>query len=88
MEGVIKLLLAGADVTLLTSALLHQWPRFPAVAVARRREVARRARIFIDRAAQREHEPRQRADPSALERANYTQALVNYSTQHVATYSK
>jgi dihydroorotate dehydrogenase (fumarate) len=86
MEGVIKLLLAGADVTLMTSILLIRGPDF-----------IRTLLVEIDRWLD-EHEyasleqlkgsmsRRNCPNPSALERANYTQALINYSAQQPTPY--
>jgi dihydroorotate dehydrogenase (fumarate) len=82
MEGVLKLLLAGADVTFMTSVLLMKGPEFIRTLLL---EVA----TWLD-----DHEytsveqlkgsmsRANCADAGALERANYTQALVSYSTRN------
>jgi dihydroorotate dehydrogenase (fumarate) len=59
MEGVIKLLLAGAD--------MHEYASLEQLKGSMSR--------------------RNCPNPSALERANYTQALINYSSQYRAPYS-
>jgi dihydroorotate dehydrogenase (fumarate) len=88
MEGVIKLLLAGADVTLMASVLLINGPEFVRTLLL---DVAR----WIDDHEYSSVEQLKGSmsrgncpDPSALERANYTQALVNYSTHYAVPYSK
>jgi dihydroorotate dehydrogenase (fumarate) len=88
MEGVIKLLLAGADVTLMASVLLINGPEFLRTLLL---DVAR----WIDDHEYSSVEQLKGSmsrgncpDPSALERANYTQALINYSTHYAVPYSK
>jgi dihydroorotate dehydrogenase (fumarate) len=86
-EGIIKLLLAGADVMLMASILLMKGPSFLATLLV---EVAR----WLDEhefssveqlkgSMSRRHSP----ESGVLERANYMQALINYSTQHPVPYS-
>lgn len=88
MEGIVKLLLAGADVTLMASILLMHGPTF-----------LRTLLVDLERWLD-EHEfssveqlkgsmsRRNCPDPGALERANYMQALVQYSTKHPVPYSE
>ena len=88
MEGVIKLLLAGADVTLMASILLMKGPDFLRTLLV---EVANWLEDHEYSSVEQLKGSMSRgncADPSALERANYTQALVNYSTQHPVPYSE
>ena len=88
MEGVIKLLLAGADVTLMASVLLINGPEFLRTLLL---DVARWLEDHEYSSVEQLKGSMSRGncpDPSALERANYTQALVNYSTQHSVPYSK
>ncbi len=88
MEGIIKLLLAGADVTLMASVLLINGPEYLRTLLL---DVAR----WIDDHEYASVEQLKGSmsrgncpDPGALERANYTQALVNYSTQYTVPYFK
>ena len=79
-EDALKLLLAGADVSMMASALLHEGP-------GRLTEVLQGVERWLD-----EHEyesveqakgsmsQRNVADPVAFERANYMKALTSYST--------
>lgn len=81
MEGVIKLLLAGADVTMMASILLMQGP-------GHLTKLLREMEAWLE-----EHEyesveqlkgsmsRRNCPDPSALERANYMHALSNYMSK-------
>ena len=88
MEGIIKLLLAGADVTLMASVLLMRGPEFLRTLLF---EVARWIEDHQYSSVEQLKGSMSRGncpDPSALERANYTQALINYSTQHPVPYSK
>lgn len=79
-EGVVKLLLAGADVTMMASALLRHGPTHA-------RTVLEAVDAWFD---EREYESVAQArgslskdsspDPSAFERVNYMRTLVSYST--------
>jgi dihydroorotate dehydrogenase (fumarate) len=88
MEGVIKLLLAGADVTFMTSVLLLNGPEFlRSLLLDLARWIEEHEYSSIEQlkgSMSRGNAP----DPGALERANYTQALVNYTTQNPVPYSK
>jgi dihydroorotate dehydrogenase (fumarate) len=88
MEGVIKLLLAGADVTFMTSVLLLNGPDFlRSLLLDVTRWIEEHEYSSVEQlkgSMSRGNAP----DPGALERANYTQALVNYTTQHPVPYSK
>jgi dihydroorotate dehydrogenase (fumarate) len=82
-EDVIKALLVGADVTMLTSVFLQQGPNF----------AAQLLKELDDWLAEREYTSVQQlkgsmsrihcSDPSQLERANYMKALVSYTTELV-----
>lgn len=85
-QGVIKLLLAGADVTLMTSILLIKGPDFLRtilVDVANWLEEHEYSSIEqLKGSMSRGNCP----DPGALERANYMQALINYTPHRGAPY--
>jgi len=82
MQGAVKLLLAGADVTMMASILLIEGPD--------------RIRTMLDELTQwleeNEYESVEQMkgsmsrgncpDPSALERANYMKALTNYTAEY------
>jgi len=82
LEGIVKQLLAGADVTLMASILMMKGPGFLSV-------LLEELRRWLD---EREYESVSQmkgsmsqgncADPSALVRANYMQALTKYSTEN------
>ena len=79
-EGVIKLLLAGADITMMTSILLIKGPEFLSTILA---EVTQWLTENEYRSVEQLKGSMSRgncADPSALERANYMKALVSYTT--------
>ena len=79
-SSVVKLLLAGADVTMLTSILLKRSPEYLA-------EILQDVTTWLD---EREYESVEQmkgsmsrgncSDPSALERANYMKTLISYSS--------
>ena len=80
-DGVVKLVLAGADVTMMASALLDHGPRHVATVLEgvetwfteRDYESVAQARGSLSQ----ESSP----DPSAFERTNYMRTLVSYSTR-------
>ncbi len=88
MEGVVKLLLAGADVTFMTSVLLLNGPDFlRSLLLEIMRWIEEHEYSSVEQlkgSMSRGNAP----DPGALERANYTQALVNYTTQNPVSYFK
>jgi len=81
MQGVVKLLLAGADITMMTSILLLNGPAFLAT-------ILHDVETWLE---ENEYESVEQLkgsmsrgncpDPSALERANYMKALVNYTSE-------
>lgn len=84
MQGVVKLLLAGADVTMMASILLMKGPEFLV-------QLLEEVRLWLEEneydsveqlkgSMSRGNAP----DPGALERANYMKALVSYSSEHPA----
>ena len=80
--------LAGADVTLMTSVLLINGPEFLRAMLL---DVTRWLEDHEYSSVEQLKGSMSRGncpDPGALERANYTQALINYSTQHSVPYSK
>lgn len=84
VEGVIKLLLAGADITLMTSILLMKGPDFVRTLLV---DLARwlEEHEFSSVEQLKGSMSRKNCENSGdLERANYMHALVNYSTQDPA----
>jgi dihydroorotate dehydrogenase (fumarate) len=77
-EGVVKLLLAGADVTMMTSALLRHGPgHLTVVRDGVQRWFDERGYRSVDQ-ARGSVSHRTVTDPTAFERANYMQALISY----------
>jgi dihydroorotate dehydrogenase (fumarate) len=78
MAGVVKLILAGADVTMMTSALLRFGPdHLTGVLEGVRAWFSEREYQSLDQARgsiSHQNVP----DPTAFERANYMQALISY----------
>jgi dihydroorotate dehydrogenase (fumarate) len=84
MQGAVKLLLAGADVTMMASILLMHGPSFL-------RTMLDELRAWLE---ENEYESVEQmkgsmsrgncSDPSAIERANYTKALATFTTEHRA----
>jgi dihydroorotate dehydrogenase (fumarate) len=82
MQGALKLLLAGADVTMMASILLMNGPSFVSTLLD---EVASWLEEHEYDSVEQMKGSMSRGncpDPSALERANYMRALTNYSTEH------
>ena len=82
MQGALKLLLAGADVTMMASILLMKGPAFVSTLLD---EVATWLEENEYDSVEQMKGSMSRGncpDPSALERANYMRALTNYSTEH------
>lgn len=78
-EGIVKLLLVGADVTMMASALLEQGPEHLATVLAGVREWFTE-RDYVSVAQARGSLSQQASpDPSAFERVNYMRNLVSYS---------
>ena len=79
-EGVLKLVLAGADVTMMASALLTHGPDHAGVVLDGVREwLTERGYDSIEQAKgslSQQHSP----DPTAFERLNYLRTLVHYSS--------
>ncbi len=77
-DDVVKLILAGADVVMMTSALLRHGANYPATILdGVRRWFEEHGYTSLDDARgslSRQNSP----DPSAYERANYTQAVASY----------
>jgi dihydroorotate dehydrogenase (fumarate) len=79
-DAVVKLVLAGADVAMMTSALLHHGVGHVATVLdGVRRWFSEREYVSLDQ-ARGSLSQLSSPDPSAFERANYMQALVSYST--------
>jgi dihydroorotate dehydrogenase (fumarate) len=80
-EDALKLILAGADVVMMTSALLRHGPEYASLVLdgvdvwleTQGYESVRQARGSLSQAAG--------PDPSAFERSNYMQALISYSSR-------
>jgi dihydroorotate dehydrogenase (fumarate) len=88
VEGIVKLLLAGADVTLMASILLMKGPDFLRTLLVQLADWLELHEFSSVEQLKGSMSRSNCANASALERANYTQALVNYSTQHPTPYSQ
>lgn len=78
-DDVVKLILAGADVVMMTSALLQNGPGHAGTTIAGVRDwFVARDYTSVDE-ARGSLSQRASPDPSAFERANYAKALVTYS---------
>ena len=80
-EDVVKLILAGADVTMMTSALIRNGPAYAS-------SIIHGMHAWFDKRgysslgeARGSLSQRSSPDPSAFERANYAKALLGYSTR-------
>jgi len=87
VEGIVKLLLAGADVTLMASILIMKGPDFLRTLLVELGNWLEEHEFASVEQLKGSMSRRNCADAGALERANYTQALVNYTTQNAAPYS-
>ncbi len=74
----VKLVLAGADVVMMTSALLHHGPDHAATVIAGMRDWFEDHEYASVDEARGSLSQRSSPDPSAFERANYARALVSY----------
>ncbi len=81
-QGAIKLLLAGADVTMVASVLLMKGPEFLATLLADLEAWLEEKEYDSIEQMKGSMSRGNCPDPSALERANYMKALRNYTTQH------
>lgn len=80
-EDALKLIMAGADVVMMTSALLHHGPEYASLVLdgidvwleAQGYDSVEQAKGSLSQAAS--------PDPSAFERSNYMQALISYSSR-------
>ena len=80
MEGVIKLLLAGADVTMLASILLMKGPKFLSTLIEDVRTWLTENEYTSVEQMKGSMSRANCPDPSALERANYMRGLATYTT--------
>jgi dihydroorotate dehydrogenase (fumarate) len=79
-EDAVKLILAGADVTMMTSALIRNGPAYAASIIhGMRHWFEKRGYASLDE-ARGSLSQRSSPDPSAFERANYAKALLGYTT--------
>lgn len=82
MQGVVKLLLAGADVTLVASILLMKGPKFVATLLEDVRSwIIEREYVSVEQlkgSMSRDNSP----NPGALERANYMKALTDFTSRY------
>lgn len=86
LQGVVKLLLAGADATFMASILMIKGPEFLV-------QLLHELRVWLE---ENEYESIEQLkgsmsrgnapDPGALERANYMKALISYSSEHPLPY--
>ncbi len=86
MQGVLKLLLAGADVTMMASILMKKGPNFLTLLLSQlaawMEEHEYESVEQLKGSMSRGNCP----DPSALERANYMKALTKYTMEHPAPH--
>ncbi|MEX2186650.1 MAG: dihydroorotate dehydrogenase-like protein [Pirellulales bacterium] len=82
MQGIVKLLLAGADVTMMASILLIKGPEFLATLLDDVRTWMEENEYDSVEQLKGSMSRRNCPDPSALERANYMQALTTYTSDH------
>lgn len=82
MQGIVKLLLAGADATMMASILLMKGPEFLATLLEDVRAWLEENEYDSVEQLKGSMSRRNCPDPSALERANYMQALTTYTTEH------
>lgn len=81
MEGIIKLLLAGADVTMMASVLLLKGPQFLAQLLEEVQQWLEEREYDSVEQLKGSMSQRNCPDPSALERANYMQTLTTYTRE-------
>ncbi len=81
MEGIIKLLLAGADVTMMASVLLRKGPQFLSRLLEQVEQWLEEHEYESIEQLKGSMSQRNCPDPSALERANYMQTLTTYTRQ-------
>src|SRR4029079_1791109 len=84
VEGIVKLLIAGADVTLMASILIMKGPDFLRTLLVELGNWLEEHEFASVEQLKGSMSRRNCADAGALERANYTQALVNYTTRNAA----
>lgn len=82
MQGVVKLLLAGADVTMMASILLMHGPEILQTVVDEVRDWLEQNEYDSVEQLKGSMSRGNCPDPSALERANYMKALANYTTTY------
>ncbi|MGI9428065.1 MAG: dihydroorotate dehydrogenase-like protein [Bythopirellula sp.] len=80
MNGIVKLLLAGADVTMMTSILLMKGPEHLSTMLNEVEQWLEQYECDSVEQLKGSMSRRNCPDPSALERANYMKALVNYTS--------
>ncbi len=85
MQGALKLLLAGADVTLMASILLMQGPEVIATMLTEMKAWLEENEYESVEQMKGSMSRGNCPDPSALERANYMKALTNYTMEHPPT---
>ena len=87
LQGALKLLLAGADVTFMASILMIKGPDFLKQLLHDLHQwLEEHEYVSVEQlkgSMSRGHAP----DPGALERANYMKALISYSTENPAPFS-
>jgi dihydroorotate dehydrogenase (fumarate) len=80
-DDAVKMLLAGADVVMMTSALLAHGPSHAATVIGGVNEWFETRGYSSIAEARGSMSQRSSPDPSAFERANYTKALISYPTR-------
>ncbi len=82
MQGVLKLLLAGADVTMLASALLMKGPEFLSILLEEVTTWLEENEYQSVEQMKGSMSRSNSSNPGALERANYMRALIRYSAEY------
>ena len=82
IEGAVKLLLAGADVAMIASALLKRGPTLINRMIDRLSDWLYENEYLSVEQMKGSMSRGNCTDPSALERANYMKALTNYTMQY------
>jgi len=87
VQGVLKLLLAGADATFMASVLLMKGPAFVGRLLEELRTWLEDKEYDSVEQLKGSMSRGNAPDPGSLERANYMKALISYSSEHPAPYS-
>ena len=87
LQGLVKLLLAGADVAFMASILMMKGPEFLALLLRELRAWMEEKEYTSVEQLKGSMSRRNAPDTGALERANYMKALISYSTENAAPFA-